>query len=125
MLSTSQQLDTRLKILTPEQALAALKGCRVFIAYFDILTVPLLRRIAEEGQPVVAIVLDPPNPVLPARTRAELAASLAAVEAVVPLAEDPARFLQELEPVKIVHWELEDKERTARLIAHVQSLQTA
>jgi hypothetical protein len=118
-------LDTRLKILTPEHALVALKGCHVFVAYFDILSVPLIRRIAEIGRPVVAVVLDPANPVLSSRTRAELAASLACVEAVVPLARDPAEFLQELEPVNIVHWEHDDAQRTARLIEHVQSRTTA
>jgi hypothetical protein len=116
-------LDTRLKILTQEQALAALKGCHAFVAYFDVLTVPLVRRLAEVGSPVVAVVLDPEHPVLAARTRAELAASLACVEAVVPLAENPAEFLEELEPVNIVHWECEDAQRTASLIDHVQSLQ--
>ena len=117
-------LDTRLKILSTDQALAALKGCAVFIAYFDILSAPLLRRLAEVGRPVVAVVLDPPNPVLAARTRAELAAALACVEAVVPVSGDPGPFLLELEPVNIVHWEQEDAQRTARLIEHVQSLQT-
>jgi hypothetical protein len=118
-------LDTRLKILSPEQALAALKGCTAFVAYFDIVSVPLLRRLAEVGRPVVAVVLDPPNPVLAARTRAELAAALACVEAVVPLEGDPASFLVELEPDNIVHWELEDAQRTSSLVEHVQSLHTA
>ncbi len=118
-------LDTRQKILTQEQALAALKGCCVFVAYFDVITVPLLRAMEEVGQKLVAVVLDPPNAVLSARTRAELAAALACVEAVVPLAGDPKAFLEELEPVKIVHWESEDALRTARLIEHVQSLHTA
>jgi hypothetical protein len=118
-------LDTRLKILSPEQALASLKGCRVFVAYFDIVSVPLLRRLAEIGQPVVAVVLNPPNAVLPARTRAELAAALACIEAVVPFTGDPASFLQELEPDNIVHWELEDAQRTSGLVEHVQSRHTA
>jgi len=118
-------LDTRLKILAPEQALAALKGCTVFVAYFDVLSVPLLRRLAEFGHPVVAVVLDPPKPVLNSRTRAELAASLAGIEAVVPLPADPSAFLDALEPVNIVHWEYQDAQRTASLIDHVQSLHTA
>lgn len=118
-------LDTRLKILSPEQALASLKGCSVFVAYFDILSVPLLRRLAEVGKPVVAVVLNPADAVLGARTRAELAAALACVEAVVPLEGDAASFLRELEPDNIVHWEQEDSQRTARLIEHVQSLHTA
>jgi hypothetical protein len=118
-------LDTRLKILAPEQVLASLKGCRVFVAYFDIVSVALVRRLANIGRPVVAVVLDPLNPVLPARTRAELAAALACVEAVVPLAGDPRAFLQELEPDNIVHWEREDAQRTSSLVEHVQSLHTA
>jgi hypothetical protein len=118
-------LDTRLKILTPEQAVAVLKGCRVFVAYFDILSVPLLHRLAEIGRPVVVVVLDPPNPVLSARTRAELAAALACVEAVIPISGDPEAFLEQLEPDNIVRWEYEDAQRTASLIEHVQSFQTA
>jgi len=114
-------LDTRQKILTPEQALA-LKGCCVFVAYFDVLTVGLIRRIGEVGRPVLAVVLDPPKPVLAARTRAELAAALAAVYAVVPMAEDLAGFLEALEPDKIIHWESEDALRTAKLIEHVRAI---
>jgi hypothetical protein len=116
-------LDTRAKILTTEQALAALKGCHAFVAYFDILSVALIRRIAEIGRPVVAVVLNPPNSVLSPRTRAELAAALAAVEAVVPVSEGLDAFLEALEPGKIVHWESEDAKRTANLIDHVKSLQ--
>jgi hypothetical protein len=115
-------LDTRQKILTPAQALAALKGRRVFVAYFDVLTAPLIRRLGSIGHPVTAIVADPPSPVLPARTRAELAASLASVEAVIPIAADLPAFLQQLQPVDIIHWESEDAHRTAQLIEHVQSL---
>jgi hypothetical protein len=115
-------LDTRQKILTPEQALASLRGCHVFVAYFDIVSAPLVRRLAEIGRPVVALVLDPQHPVLSSRTRAELAAALASVEAVVPLAHDPAGFLEALEPARIIHWEDEDALRTASLIDHVQSL---
>jgi hypothetical protein len=116
------QLDSRHKILTTAQALAKLKGRCAFVAYFDILSAPLVQRIAEIGVPVVAVVIDPPNPVLPARTRAELAAALGSVEAVVPLSQDLPAFLEALEPVNIVHWEGEDAQRTASLIEHVQSL---
>jgi hypothetical protein len=118
-------LDTRQKILTTGQALAARKNHAVFVACFDVLTVALLRRIAEVGRPVLAVVLDPLHPVLPARTRAELAASLAIVEAVVSHPGDPTAFLAELEPDNIVHWESEDAQRTASLIEHVQSRNTA
>lgn len=118
-------LDTRQKIVTTEQALATLKGRVVFVAYFDVLTVDLIRRIAEIGEPVVAVVLDPKNPVLSARTRAELAAALSSVSAVVPLSGDPTDFLEALEPDKIVHWEGEDAQRTSKLIEHVRSLHSA
>jgi hypothetical protein len=122
MLAPRREMDTRHKILTPDQALASLKGCHAFVAYFDVLTAPLVRRLAEIEQPVAAVVLDPPDPILSSRTRAELAAALAHVEAVIQLPEDPANFLEALEPVRIVHWEHEDAQRTARLIDHVQSL---
>jgi hypothetical protein len=118
-------LDTRLKILSAEQALAALKGCCAFVAYFDILTVDLIRRIAEVGRPVVAVVLDPARTVLSARTRAELAAALASVQAVVPISEDLTGFLKALEPDKIIHWEQEDAQRTAALIEHVRAIHIA
>jgi hypothetical protein len=118
-------MDTRRKIISAETALNSFKGCTVFAAYFDVLSVPLIRSIAETGNSVVAVVLDPPDPVLNARTRAELAASLASVAAVVSIPQDPACFLKALEPAKIVHWEGEDAQRTAHLIEHVQSLQSA
>jgi hypothetical protein len=116
-------LDTRQKILTPEQALESLKGCRVFVAYFDVLSAPLVRRLSEIGQPVVVVVLDPPDPLLPARTRAELAAALKTSKAVVPLAGPPDEFLERLQPADIIHWEGEDAQRLSGLIEHVQSLQ--
>lgn len=113
--------DTRHKILTPEQACAKATHGTVFLAYFDVLTAPLVRRIQEIEGPVTVVVLDPPAPLLTQQARAELAASLARVEAVVTLSTEPDLFLQQLNPDKIIHWEAEDSARTAQLIQHVQT----
>ncbi len=110
--------------MTPEQAVAKHRGTAAFVAYFDVLTAGLAGKLSEGG-PWVAVVLNPAKAVLPARTRAELAAALARVEAVVPVSGDPGEFLEALEPVKIVHWEREDALRTSKLIEHVQSLQNS
>jgi hypothetical protein len=114
-------MDTRTKILTLDQALITARGRTVFVAYFDVITSQLTRCLSEIGAPLTALVLDPPNPLLSLQARAELAASLCCVEAVVPLPGDPALFLEQLNPAKIIHWETEDSTRTARLIEHVQT----
>jgi hypothetical protein len=114
-------MDTRTKILTVEQALVAAHGRSVFVAYFDVLTAPLIRRLHEIAAPVTAVVLNPPAPLLAPQARAELAASLACVEAVVPVEGDHATFLQQLNPACIIHWEAQDSVRTAHLVEHVQT----
>jgi hypothetical protein len=118
-------MDTRTKILTTEQALVIARGRTVFVAYFDVLTSTLTRRVCEvvgtAGVPLTVVVLDPPSPLLSLQARAELAASLACVEAVVPLPGDPTPFLQLLNPANIIHWESEDSARTAQLVEHVQT----
>jgi bifunctional ADP-heptose synthase (sugar kinase/adenylyltransferase) len=114
-------MDTRIKILTPEQAMVTARGRHVFVAYFDVLTAPLVRCLNGVGNPVTAIVLNPPRPLLPLQARAELVASLSCVGAVVPFEGEPEAFLQSLNPASIMHWEGDDSERTARLIEHVQT----
>lgn len=110
--------DSRAKIQTPE----SLQGITAFCAYFDILTAPLIARLAPIDGPVAAIVLDPPAPVLSARARAELAAALARIAIVVPCPGDPGPLLDRLQPSSIIHWETEDTQRTSQLIDHVRTL---
>jgi hypothetical protein len=110
-------MDTRRKI-----GMAHAPGRPIFVAYFDILTPPLIRRLCELSEPVTALVLDPPNSILPAGTRAELAASLVCVAAVIPVSGNAASLLQSLQPANIIHWEREDALRTAELVDHVRTL---
>src|SRR5262245_26968774 len=88
-------MDTRAKIVDLERAteIAAdlrRRGARVRLAlsHFDVLTPGLLRRLAafENGEPLLAAVLDPAAPLLAPRARAELAAGLRMIDYVFPLA---------------------------------------
>ena len=78
-------LDTRSKILPISRA--AEFADAVFVAmHLDPLTTAHARRLAEiaaGGRRVVVLLSDPPAPLLPLAARAELAASLASVSAVM------------------------------------------
>jgi bifunctional ADP-heptose synthase (sugar kinase/adenylyltransferase) len=87
----TKQVDTRTKIvpLAEAQRIAA-RGAIVVSGYFD----PLLASHAErlqslkrEGTPLLVLIADPRNPILPARARAELVAGLAVVDHVVESGE--------------------------------------
>jgi hypothetical protein len=53
------------------------------LGYFDPLTAAHVARLAELGASLTVAVLDPPDPLLPARARAELVAALRAVAQVM------------------------------------------
>jgi hypothetical protein len=84
-------VDTRTKILRSDQT-DTLPADAVYVrGYFD----PMLSAYADRletfrnhGSQLVILLADPPDPLLPARSRAELAASLGAVDWVVLPAED-------------------------------------
>ena len=117
---TLVSLDTRQKIVPLDRALEQMDGakCVVVNGYFDPLTAAHVRRLRElhgEAARLVAVVIDPPEPLLPARARAELVAGLACVDCVV---------LEEagLDPVvNAVHEEEADLERRDELIARVRA----
>src|SRR5258708_5125110 len=80
---TAALMDTREKIRALAAAAKVAVGLRqrgarlrLIAGYFDVLTPGHVRRLRElaDGQPIMAAVLDPPDPLLPARARAELAA---------------------------------------------------
>jgi bifunctional ADP-heptose synthase (sugar kinase/adenylyltransferase) len=80
-------VDTRTKIvpLAEAQRIAA-AGATIVSGYFD----PLLASHAErlqslkrEGAPLLVLIADPGDPILPVRARAELVAGLAVVDYVV------------------------------------------
>ncbi len=79
------KVDTRSKILPLSRA-DEFAGA-VFVAmHLDPLTAAHARRLDElaaKGRKVVVLLSDPPNPLLPLAARAELAASLASVSAVM------------------------------------------
>lgn len=114
-------MDTRGKIVDLERARALARGggLRAVAGYFDVLLAGHARALAglrKPGVKLLAIVADPPDPVLPAAARAELAASLAAVDYVVC---DPAGAVLSLFP-DAVRLETADLERRRELIARVQ-----
>jgi hypothetical protein len=113
-------VDTRTKIvpLVEAQRIAAL-GATVVSGYFD----PLLASHAErlqglkrEGTPLVVLIADPGNPILPARARAELVAGLAVVDHVV----ESGNGL-----IPHVRLEQEHDQRLDELIEHVHARQRA
>lgn len=119
-------VDTRRKILSPSEA-ANLGPVVVVTGCFDPLLAGHARRMAElarNGAALVVVLLDPERPLLPARARAELAASLAAVEWVVlPGGEDPEAVIRALNPLAVFREELADRERTRALIQVVRERQ--
>ena len=128
-------MDTRNKIITLGQASRIAADLRdrgvrwkLVTGYFDVLTVDLVRRLREVsgGATVIAGVLDPPEPLLGARARAELAAGLSMIDYVLPLqGSGIEQVLDELRPDAIVREETADRRRQAALMEHVQRRQRA
>jgi hypothetical protein len=80
-------MDTRIKIAAesdwqPDAQWTAVAG------YFDPLLAAHVERLAELPRPLVVFLADPPEPLLDARSRAELVASLDVVDRVVMPRED-------------------------------------
>jgi hypothetical protein len=128
-------MDTRNKIINLGQASRIAADLRdqgvrwkVVTSYFDVLTVDLVRRLRElsRGETIVAIVLDPPEPLLGPRARAELAAGLSMIDYVLPLqGAGLDHALEELRPDTIVREETADRRRQAALMEHVHRRQRA
>jgi hypothetical protein len=75
-------VDTRSKIF-PLAAVAGERLPRLVAGFFDPLIAAHAEALAALGDRLTVCILDPPNPLLPASARAELAASLACVERVI------------------------------------------
>jgi len=113
-------VDTRTKIVSAaEAARIAAEGASSVSGYFD----PLLAQHAERlrdlrrpGVPLLVLIADPEDPILPIRARAELVAGLAAVDYVAEAAEGL---------IPNVRLEDEDLRRREELIAHVHARQGA
>lgn len=115
-------MDTRLKIAAGAECaprLAELRracpGLRVVSGYFDPVLASHAARLdaaRADASAVAVVVLDPPDPILPARARAELVAGLAAVSMVL-LPEGT------LPPHPDIVFEPQDLDERTRFTAHV------
>jgi glycerol-3-phosphate cytidylyltransferase-like family protein len=120
-------LDTREKIIDLDRAAAIAAGWRggevkwkLVAGYFDVLTPARVRELrqASNGGPLVAVVLDPPDPLLPSRARAELAASLRVVDYVL-LSNGVEELVKQLRPDEVIHAQADDQKRSRELVDHV------
>ncbi len=126
-------MDTREKIIDVARAadIAAarrLQGTPVKLVagYFDVLTPDHVRRFRElaDGRALMAAVLDPPDPLLGPRARAELAAGLSMIDYVFRLdAADFEQALEKIRPGEVVREEIADRKRSRALIEHVHRRQ--
>ncbi len=121
-------MDTREKIVDLPRAreIARQKRTRLILVtgYFDVLRtghIERLRHLSEAGKGLMAVVLDPPAPILSQRARCELVAALAMVDYVVPAGQDGLQdLLNEFPADAIAREEASDLPRTQELTAHVQ-----
>ena len=115
-------MDTRKKILSVADGIPAATGATLVIGYFDVLRREHVRALEQAGHPMIAVVLERMDAVLPLRARAELAAGLRAVNQVVTAAESqvdaivaavrPARVLRLLDRER--QWAAQLKDRAQR-----------
>lgn len=110
-------MDTRTKII-PQQDFAAqaAPGTLLVTGYFDPILARDARQLTElrQGHARLAVaILDPAEPILPARARAELVAGLAPVDLVLEGAPDGFAG-------PVVHLESEHALRFRELVAFVQ-----
>jgi bifunctional ADP-heptose synthase (sugar kinase/adenylyltransferase) len=122
-------MDTRAKIIDLASAASLQRqGARLKLVagYFDVLTPDLVRRLQSlsDGARLIAVILDPPAPVLPAQARAELAASLSMIDYVLLLpAAGLDKTLEEIRPDEVVREDMADQKRSQVLIQHVHRRQ--
>jgi glycerol-3-phosphate cytidylyltransferase-like family protein len=113
-------LDTRIKIIEGDEAAKlAAAGAFVVSGHFDPMVASHARSLAtlkRDGKPLLVLITTPENPILPARARAELVASLGVVDHV---AEFASRIVVD------VNLELEDEMRLEKLVEHVHARQSA
>ncbi len=124
-------MDTRSKLLTADQALHLVRRLgregqppKLVAGCFDPLLAAHARRLAgvRKGAAIlIVIVTDPPQPVLPARARAELVAALAVVDHVVVAGEQPLEAF--FDGAEVLRSEAEDLEIAGKLIQHVHQRQ--
>jgi glycerol-3-phosphate cytidylyltransferase-like family protein len=123
-------VDTRSKILSRDAALQLPPPLTLVTGYFDILRAEHARdlqhaRDRAPAQPLMVVVLTPPNPLLSARARAELVAALRVVDYVVTADDgDLDGIFETLKPAQLVRLEAAGKRLARQLMEHVQRRQT-
>lgn len=119
-------MDTRSKIIGRDEARRAVAegSLAVVTGYFDPLTAAHARRLEEiaDGARLLVVVRTPPDPILPARARAELVAALVWVQAVV-IEEGGAEWVAELPAARLAREEDADLERRRDLVARIHRRQ--
>ncbi len=122
----SCRLDTRTKIVSFDQAVRAIRehpGWVAVTGYFDPLTAEHARRLKEiraEHSGIAVFLSDPDDPILPARTRAQLLAALAMVDYVVLPQERASSGSSLLDSgLPIVREEQADEARFKKLVRRV------
>ena len=113
-------MDTRTKIVDAAQAARiAQGGATVVSGHFDPMVASHAEQLAalkQPGKPLLVLIADPADPILPALARAQLIAGLAAVDFVCDAPGD-------LTPR--ISLEAQHRERLANLIHHVHARQRA
>jgi bifunctional ADP-heptose synthase (sugar kinase/adenylyltransferase) len=126
-------VDTRTKIVTPEEACALARGRQIAVlvtGYFDVLLAAHIRELdrARESLPdaVIFVALGTPEqPLLDVRARAEMVAALAMVDYVVSLEDRQMESLLAAFPgERIVRLEAAHEQRMRELIQHVHRRQS-
>ena len=126
---SGNSMDTRDKILTCSRARseaealhASATAFQVVTGYFDVLQPALLEeleRCAVPGMRLFAVVLEPANPILASRARAELAAALRVIDYVVPITAGLDELIRDMRPERHIPMEAADEKGTEELIALV------
>jgi|SRR5277367_347644 len=122
-------MDTREKIISAAQAVQITAELRndgipfnLVSGYFDVLREEVVGRLGAhtaQNMRMFALVLDPPRPVVCARARCELAASLRMIDYVLHTEGDPAEFVRSIDPLAWIHEEDAHQQCTDHLIRHV------
>jgi hypothetical protein len=111
-------VDTRTKIISPAEAQAiAASGATVVSGSFDPLTAAHAERLSPLKRPLLILITEPENPILPPLARAQLVAGLAVVDHVAIASPEC--------PAATVHLEHEHAALFEQLVEHVHARQTA
>lgn len=121
-------MDTRSKILSSPEAVTG-GAVTLVVGYFDVIRADHICDLAEaRGRtphaPLVVLVAQGPETLLPLRGRAELVAALRMVDYVLTADDgDVDAIIETLRPELLVRLEAEDLRRVSRLKEHVHRRQ--